>query len=417
MPRLIRTTLLVCVSLVVSLSCSTAALGNTPASGGEVLEVAAQRECLGCDPDEKQSSGAVYRICMPLFWNRDLVVYAHGYVSPTRPVEIPEDQMKLEDGTSISDFVTLMGYAFATTSYSTNGLAVTEAITDLLDLVDIFTAQKGEPNRVFLVGVSEGGLITALAVERHPDVFDGGMALCGPYGDFVRQTNTFSDFRAVFDYFFPGLMPGSPIDIPQSLMDDWDTHWATVVQPAIADPANASLVDQLLRATRASYDPDDFSTKEQTIYTLLWYNVFATNDGKDKLGGQPSDNQEQVYTGSNDDAHLNEGVLRFSADQAALDEIANKYQTTGKLQAPLVTSHTTGDPLVPYWHAMLYRGKTIAADNIALHHHVPVERYGHCKFEALEVLAAFNKMVAMVNYPLPYQPVNLLFLPLSLRAK
>lgn len=50
-----------------------------------------------CDPDGLQESGAVYRICMPTFppWNGDLVVYAHGYVSPTEPVGIPEDQMTL----------------------------------------------------------------------------------------------------------------------------------------------------------------------------------------------------------------------------------------------------------------------------------------------------------------------------------
>ena len=57
-------------------------------------------------------------------------------------------------------------------------------------------------------------------------------------------------------------------------------------------------------------------------------------------------------------------MQRFSADQAALDEIAAHYQTTGHLSVPLVTLHTTGDPLVLYWHATFYRGKTIAADNI-----------------------------------------------------
>ena len=39
-----------------------------------------------------------------------------------------------------------------------------------------------------------------------------------------------------------------------------------------------------------------------------WYNVFATNDGIEKLGGQPFDNGWRWYTGSSDDLRLNIGV-------------------------------------------------------------------------------------------------------------
>jgi pimeloyl-ACP methyl ester carboxylesterase len=373
---------------------------------------------LGCDPDGVQESGAVYRICMPFIppWNGDLVVFAHGYVSPTEPVGIPENQMTLPGGITLADIANSLGYAFATTSYSTNGLAVLEGVADLVDLVDIFTTQKGAPDKVYLIGGSEGGLITTLAVEQHPDVFDGGLAMCGPYGDFGYQINYFGDFRVIFDYFFPGLIPGSPVDIPDWLMEGWDTYYETTIKPEIEDPANASLVDQLLSVTNASYDTEDPSTKEATIQALLWYNVFSTDDGIDKLGGQPFDNQARVYTGSDDDAQLNQGVQRFSADQAALDEIAAHYQTTGHLSVPLVTLHTTGDPLVPYWHAIRYYGKTIAADNIALHDHFEADRYGHCNFTPTEVLYAFYRLVDMVNNPPPYQPVKRAFLPLVMRA-
>jgi len=374
---------------------------------------------LACDPDGLQDSGAVYRICMPTFppWNGDLVVYAHGYVSPAEPVGIPEDQMTLPGtSTTLDQVVNSMGYAFAATSYSTNGLAVLEGIADLVDLVDIFTAQKGAPDDVYLVGVSEGGLITTLAVEQYPDVFDGGLALCGPYGGFGYQINHFGGFRVVFDYFFPALMPDSPIDVPVWLIEEWDTYYETTIKPEIEEPGNASLVDQLLSVADASYDAEDPNTREDTIQGILWYNVFATNDGIDKLGGQPFGNQNRVYAGSDDDVQLNQGVQRFSADQAALDEIAANYQTTGHLSVPLVTLHTTGDPLVPYWHATLYRGKTIVADNIALHEHLEADRYGHCNFAVTEVLYAFYRLVDMVNNPPPYQPVSRSFLPLIMRA-
>lgn len=389
------------------------AAGQPVAAAGEALNLRqAETTPLACDPDGQQASGAWYRICMPPLWlGGDLFVYAHGYVSPTEPVGIPEDQMTLPGGLSIATVVNGLGYAFATTSYSVNGLAVVQGMADLVDLVDIFTAEKGAPNRVYLVGVSEGGLITALLIEQHPDTFDGGLAMCGPYGDFAYQVNHFGDFRAVFDYFFPGLMPGSPAQIPEELMANWDTYYATTVKPEIEDPANAGLVDQLLQVTGLAYDPADPGSKEATIQYLLWYNVFSTNDGVAKLGGQPFDNQDRVYTGSDDDGQLNLGVQRFAADQAALDEMEAHYQTSGVLSVPLVTLHTTGDPLVPYWHARHYRAMTLHADNIALHDHRTAEAYGHCSFGATDVLNAFFRLVEMVENPPPYRPAQRSFLP------
>lgn len=369
-----------------------------------------------CDPDGTQTSGAIYRICMPTppgnpTWNGDLIIFAHGYVSPTEPVGIPEDQLTL----SLPNAVNVLGYAFATTSYSVNGLAVRQGVADLVDLVNIFSAAKGKPTHIYLVGASEGGLITTLAVEQHPDKFNGGLAMCGPYGDFAVQINYFGDFRVVFDYFFPTLLPGEAINIPASLQANWSSHYQTIIKPAIEDPAKAGLVDQLLKVTQVPYDVTMASPKSETIEGLLWYNVFSTNDGIQKLGGQPFDNQKRIYSGSNDDVQLNQGVKRFSADQAALTEIAAYYQTSGKLTVPLVTLHTTGDPIIPYWHVSGYQGKTILADNIALHEHFKIERYGHCTFTIFEVTAAFNRLQAMVLNPPAYRPVTRLFLPMVVK--
>jgi pimeloyl-ACP methyl ester carboxylesterase len=371
-----------------------------------------------CDPDGTQQSGAVYRICMPpsALWNGDLVVYAHGYVRPAEPVGIPEDQMVLPGtGISVADVVTSLGYGFATTSYSTNGLAVRQGLADLADLVGIFAAQKGSPGTVYLVGVSEGGLITALAVEASPDLYDGGLALCGPYGDFTVQINYLADMRAVFDYFFPGLIPGSAVEIPQWLVTGWDAYYEATVKPQLVDPANAARVDQLLRVTQAPYDPQTPGSKEAVIYDVLSYNVEGTNDAVQKLGGQPFDNRSRVYSGSNDDVALNRGVVRYDAAAAALDEIEAGYQTSGSLALPLVTLHTTGDHVVTYWQSTRYRGKTISADNIALHEARTADRYGHCQFEAAEVLGAFNRLVSLVENPPPYRPVQRSFLPLTVR--
>jgi pimeloyl-ACP methyl ester carboxylesterase len=354
--------------------------------------------------DGDQDSGAKYRICMPNSWSPDedldLVVYAHGYVAYNVPVTIPENQLVVGE-VSLPDIFNLLGYAFATTSYSTNGLAVREGIADLIDLVHVFTTTKGvTPAHVYLGGASEGGLITALAIEQHPDVFDGGLAACGPVGGMRNQIDYYGDFRIVFDYFFPGLLndPTEPVTVPQWLIDGWDTHYATVISPAITDPANAYSLTQLLTVTGAAYEPGNPATMITTTSGLLWYTVFATNDAKVKLGGQPFDNWTRVYTGSGDDASLNAQVWRVRADQSALDEMEAHYRLTGWLTVPLVTLHTELDEIVPYWHVPMYQAMVEANNRTPWYHHISAPRYGHCNFEAAELFQAFGRLVYMVEH-------------------
>lgn len=211
-----------------------------------VIRVASAHAQSSCEPDGLQAGGAVYRICMPPEgqWNGNLVLYAHGYVAFNQPIAIPEDQLTLPGGTSIPGMITGLGYGFATTSYRVNGLAVQPGISDLLDLVQIFTATHGQPGHIYLVGPSEGGLIAALAVEQHADVFDGGVSACGPIGDFRRQINYIGDVRVLFDYFFPGVLPGSAVSIPQEVMDNWETIYKGQVEAALR--ANPSVTSQLL---------------------------------------------------------------------------------------------------------------------------------------------------------------------------
>lgn len=348
--------------------------------------------------DGLQATGAHYRICMPATWNGDLVIYVHGYVAANRPVGIPEDQMVLPNGSRVDEFVTGLGYAFATTGFRTNGLAIVPAQEDVADLVSVFTARQGAAGKVLLAGVSEGGLIAALLAERRGDLFAGALAMCGPYGDFRRQIDYIGDFRTLFDWYFPGVIPPSPVEVPASLRDTWETSfYSTTVEPVLNDPTNSARLLELLTVAQAPFAAGDAGTQVASAERLLWYNVLGTADAAAKLGGQPFGNQERQYTGSGDDQALNAGVGRYSADPAALAAIAAGYQTGGRLQMPVVTLHTTGDPVVPFWHAVEYRAKVEAAGATARYEQYAIPRYGHCTFTALEVLGAFNRLVALAE--------------------
>jgi pimeloyl-ACP methyl ester carboxylesterase len=372
------------VSLALALLCAAQA---QPAAGA-------------CDPDSVQASGAVFRICMPDDgkWNRNLVIWAHGYVAFNEPVAIPEGQLTLPDGTRLSDLVTGLGYAFATTSYSVNGLAVRQGLEDVVELVGLFASKKGEAARIYLVGASEGGLITALAIERFPEVFAGGLATCGPIGSFARQVNYLGDARVLFDYYYPGLLPGEGVSIPQEFIEGFEAHYERVIRPQVFAADKEGRTREWITVADLPADPLNFwPTAEHSVRDVLWYNVFATNDGTQKLGGQAFDNVGRAYAGSGNDAQLNAAVRRFSADPAALGEIAAQYDTTGKLLRPLVTLHTLRDQQVPFWHEGLYLQKATAAGSADKLTQIPADRYGHCSFSSAEILLAFGTLIQKVE--------------------
>jgi pimeloyl-ACP methyl ester carboxylesterase len=338
--------------------------------------------------------GAKSMICIPSAgWNGDLVVWAHGYVDVTQPLDFAH--LVLPDGTSIPLLAQGLGFAFATTSYRSNGLTVLGGVHDVLELIFAVPAVAGRPpGKTFLIGASEGGLISTLVAERAPAAVSGVLATCGPIGDFGAQINYIGDFRVLFDAYFPGVLPGSPIQIPQQVIDNWNATYLPAVTAALA--SNPALTAELLRVAGVPHDPaDPVNTMIAGATQLLWYSVFGTNDARAKLGGNPYDNQSRQYTGSSNDPYLNAVVQRFRADAAAVAAV-EAHRTTGSPGVPLVALHTTLDPLVPVTHMLYYVAKAQAAGNPRV---TPgaVERWGHCNFTAAEAMIGLLWLVLQAS--------------------
>lgn len=348
--------------------------------------------------------GAIYRIYMPDEWNEDLVIFAHGYVAVTEPVAIPESHLILPDGTSIPELINSMGYAFATTSYRANGMVVQEALIDLVELAWKFEELYGEPEHNFLVGASEGGLITTKSLEMKR-LYHGGLAVCGPVGDFLKQVNYMGDFRVLFDFYFPGILPGDPMNIPQEVMDNWDSVYLPKIIAAISAEPEKTL--ELLLVAKAPFDPADPETAGQTVAGILWYNVFVTNDLASRVGGNPFDNTTRRYHGSSNDVVLNAGVQRIQGEQDAINNLKAMFDTYGAPREPLITMHTVGDPIVPFWHERLYRKKVNVNGSPGLYHNIPVMRYGHCNFTTEEVLTGFALLIFQVTGKELFDPPHL----------
>jgi pimeloyl-ACP methyl ester carboxylesterase len=361
------------------------------ACGGENPQSNGQEEpaTVGCHDGTIAATGALYRVCFPSGWNGELVVYAHGYVAADAPLAIPADQI---EGQSVVQVVNGLGYGYATTSYRANGLVADEAVEDVSQLVDEVRRRfTPDPSRSFVVGVSDGGLVAALAAERRPDRFNGALALCGPVGDFTGQIDYFGDFRVLFDYFFPGVIPGGPVDIPDTVRTQWSSVFAGKVTAALQADNQATL--ELLTVSGAPHDAQDLPFATNTALEILAYDIFALPDARQRLGGQPYDNIGRVYQGSSDDGALNAGVARVAADAAARTGL-DAFETSGTLTVPVATLHTTRDPVVPVSQESSYADKVAAQGATSLLSQLTPDRYGHCNFTGAEVLQAFGTVTA-----------------------
>jgi pimeloyl-ACP methyl ester carboxylesterase len=340
----------------------------------------------GCT--DRTTGGALTRVCFPADWNGSLVLYAHGYVQPDAPLAIPDN---LVGGTPFEDLFVGLGYAYATTSYRANGLVADVAVDDMGLLEEqVRRTVRPDPLRVYIVGVSEGGLVATLAAEGQPERYTGALAACGPIGDFARQIDYFNDVRVVFDYLFPGVIPGSPIDPPDEVRANWTTTYAHEVAAALAGEPAATL--DLATVTGIPAEGIDAVNLGEAIAGILWYNVIGTADAQGRLGGQPYDNEDRVYQGSSDDAALNAGVARFAADADARAALA-RFETSGDLATSISIIHTTGDPIVPFFHRPLYADKVASAGSSGhLAQRSDIDRFGHCAFTANEFLAAFGAL-------------------------
>ena len=349
-----------------------------------------------CSADGVQSSGSIYRICMPtdVPYNNKLVIWAHGFQDATDLVQIPEAQLSFGDF-SIPEAITSLGYGFATNSYSKTGLAVRQGYDDILDLIDIYSDEVGEPEKVFLTGASEGGLITALLIESEPELFNAGLSACGPVGDFPYQLKYFGDARATFQYFFRGLIPGDPFHPSDDLINSWPDYYEETVRLTVFSPLNRSKLDQWVNVAKLPFNPNDkYGSLETTVKDVLRYSVVNINDAAETLGGFPFNNRWTWYRGSNNDFLLNLLVTRVGAAPAAVAEMRSQYNTTGQLSKPLVTMHTLLDQQVPYLHEFFFNLKTLSQGTFLTEHvNIPINRFGHCNFTPDEALLGFGLML------------------------
>jgi len=329
--------------------------------------------------------GSEYAFAVPDDWSGQLVIYGHGIVDPGASVALPTSQ----DGfAALRDALLARGFAVAYSSYSENGYALKDAAQRLHQLSGLFVSRFGRPTRTFLVGHSLGAAAVQMLAERFPRRYDGTLAMCGILGGGVPEVQYLGHVRVLFDAYFPGVLPGDLLTVPEASFAAGSPLFMavlTALQRGFATPGSPTLAF----ATAAGLP---FTSAQELVagaLNAIGFNIRFTNDLLGRTHGHSFfDNMATVYPASVDAL-----VQRYSATPDALNYLKHYYTPTGQIQAPMLTLHTTRDPVVPLFHETIY--SALAPAYLLVQR--TVDRFGHCAFNQQEVLNAFDDLVLWVT--------------------
>ena len=324
--------------------------------------------------DIGKESGVSYRIDIPAHWNRDLIVFYHGYA--TTALEFSER----EKISPMFDPMLDEGYAVIQSGYSAGGWAVEQGYADTEGLRKHFVEKYGAPKRSFVMGMSMGGTLTAMTIEQRAEVYNGALSLCGALEPSDRLVQRDLALRAAFDYYFPGLL-GELVPVAADYRPGEESERKIAVALASKPTAQQALMRWYGAADARNLTP------------VIDFAAFEIQELQQCAHGNPVGNADMIYVGTGDDAALNDGVHRYRADANAALYLARWYTPSGKLLKPFLALHDTGDPLVPASSASEYAllaSRAGHADNFVQQY---VNREGHCVFTPKEIGHAFDELV------------------------
>jgi pimeloyl-ACP methyl ester carboxylesterase len=335
------------------------------------------------------AGGAFYQIAAPVEWQPgdSLVIWNHGFdLNPPGPEPDLGPLAALQLGE---------GYAVAASSYSLNGWALFQTLTDLRQLYQAFVDELGTPGEVIVYGASLGGIVTAQALEGGGlGNVVGAMPICGALGG-SRIWNGALDLRLLYDHVcgdvpgaaIPGGAQGLPFP-PDPAFDATALGLAVnactgvVLPPAARSAEQQARLDELLALTAL---PENFLLVDMGFATFAMADL--NYDPRKLAGGQALGNADVDYG----DAAVNAGIERVAADPAVLDRFLDFFTPAGRVgDVKIVSIHTDKDGLVLLENESEYAA-VVPRRQFTLG--VVVEDVpSHCGFTEGEIVAAWESL-------------------------
>jgi pimeloyl-ACP methyl ester carboxylesterase len=338
-----------------------AACASTPPVGAalprqEKISCPANLDAVATCYAGSDDKGSQYWIAIPGNWNKTLIMHAHGgpRLSPITRESSVEDLERFAVNVR-------QGYAWAGSSYRRPGYGVRMAAEDTETLRKIFVRDFGKPERTILHGQSWGGNVAAKGIELYPGSYDGMILTNGMLAGGTKNYLHRADLRAVYQYYCNNHPRPTEPQYPL---------WMGL--PADAKMTSKELEERVNECTGVRLKPEQrtevqkqnlanilhvIPVPERTLVSHLNWATFMFRDLTQRvLGGKnPFSNRDVVYRGSTDDAALNRGVIRFDADPAALEALANDSDMSGKLPVPAISMHAIQDPTAMVEYEAEYR--------------------------------------------------------------
>jgi len=354
------------------------------------------------------TAGTAYRIEVPDHWNGRLVIFAHGYRGDGTTVYVSNPSLRAH--------YVARGFAWAASSYATNGYDVQQGVVDSYALIALFRSVTGKAaGQVLMTGDSMGGHVTGVAIEKYPRAFAGAMPTCGVLGD-----------KELFDYFLDAnvtaaALAGVRIDFPLRPPADYPTIWRTEVSrilprlgvtvgaPPALTPAGRTWSDVVERRSggeRPGFDSAfAYWNAARALAPLsdlpflfgLWPGLTGGTAGI--ATGNVTDNRFTFYRSTSGllpsaaEWRLNASVLRVRPTPGA----TGIPRIDGRPAVPVLSMHDIGDLFVPFSMEQTY------AREVALHGRSQllvtraIRGVGHCDFTAAERQEAFDDLVTWVD--------------------
>ena len=382
--------LLLTLLLVTSPGCGKQALPTQPATDitarDPAQDLRASRRGEAADIVGSTRSGALYSLHRPARWNRDLVLYAHGFTAPDDVIHLPPIE-------PLRDQLLSQGFAVAYSSFAENGLAIRDGIRQTERLEELFAERLGRPRRIFLIGSSMGGLVAVAMAERHPDRYAGVLTVSGLIGGSRGLVQYVGNVRVMFDVYYPGVLKGDLFHRPPGV--SLNQHVGAAVQAMSANPQGAAIISQVTQS------PVPFANGPElvgSIATALGLHYVEVEDLLRRTGGDSFfENSKVAYSGALPPpvlADLNARIARFRSTSDAQEFFDDYYAPTGRLRIPMQTLYNERDPQVGAFNEALYRERVARRGSAALLVQKAFPRYGHSEVFTLdEILQGFEELV------------------------
>lgn len=371
------------------------------------------------------ADGATYLIQVPSNWNGTLFLYSHGYVVPGSP----NPAIDVGDPAT-GAFMLANGFALAGSSYAHTGWAIQEALTDQIQVLDVFDTDFGKPTATIAWGHSLGGIITAGLIQQNPKRFTAAQPMCGVLSGGVATWNTALDAEFAFKTLLAPTSalqvvnitnPGANLTLAEEILAVAQSSPQGRARIALA----AALGDVPGWFTPLTPEPakSDFTTQEVNQFTwdeeIDFPFAFAFRaELEARAGGNVSWNTDVDYglqllkSASRDEVwalyqmagislvgdieKLNR-TARIKANPRAVNYLKQNIIFDGEIHIPVLTMHTLGDGLVINENETAYRTIVDLVGNRQYLRQTFVARAGHCAFTPAETIAAVETLLTRVE--------------------